>query len=533
VSGGSPELRSDGGTKSADREVRRAGGDPPDIPAESAIDELVPRLLSDIDAVETGYHLRATLSGDDPGRAAERLLDALERKVAVLGSTLEAGIDPGDPRVDVLIQCEYTVSQVASALGTITAVRGAVVLDVTDVCERALTDEEAEAADAADANDVFNELQQQVNELDYDTVVDELEDVSFPGGPDPDEEVDLEAEAGVDLADEEAEADEADGDAEDYEDLDIEGLLGESTVDDRRSSTTSTAGQGADEQKVSEAIESVELADEADEEPAAADDAGVEGPPPDADIDVESAVEGETAAAGDGPAAEAPADGPSGDRAIADEAAPDGATGDDAAAANGGPAPSSDDGSSADAPTEAGSARPGAADGGELAGTAGPAGGRPPVDDLVDELVTALESGDVGPERRQRLREALGIESTHSLDVRLEYLQKRVDNLAAYNDAWEAFLAEEGTGSQFMEEVDEQLEALSDRVDAIETGTGGDDDRVEALERRLDDLEASHDEDVARLEERLDSLQATVKSMRESLKAFSNWRDRVNELLGS
>jgi len=167
-----------------------------------------------------------------------------------------------------------------------------------------------------------------------------------------------------------------------------------------------------------------------------------------------------------------------------------------------------------------------------VAGTAGPAGGRPPVDDLVDELVTALESGDVGPERRQRLREALGIESTHSLDVRLEYLQKRVDNLAAYNDAWEAFLAEEGTGSQFMEEVDEQLEALSDRVETLETEASGDGDRVEALERRLDDLEASHDEDVSRLEERLDSLQGTVQSMRKSLKAFSNWRDRVNEFLG-
>lgn len=422
------------------REVRLAGDEPPDIPAESTLDDLLPRLLEGVDDVATGYLVRATLPTENPNRAAQQLVDALERKVAVLGSTLDAGIDPVDPQVDVLIQCEYTASQVASALGGVTPVQGAVVTDVTDVCERVL-DEQTEEADAADANDVFSELQQQVNELDYDQVVAELEDVSFPGGPDPDEEVDLEAEADVDLGVSNGDGDAslgdvslgdvslddgaldeggADGDASDgngtaggvdlgSDDVDAKELFGEDGSNDDQGSAI--VG-GADEKKIEEAVRSIEQqTDDSDATDADATDANGS----DAGID-----SGESSADD------------SGDAGVAggvDLAVGDGSTGDDSS--------------------------------GGLGRGDGEAG---EVGDLVDDLVAALESGAVGPERRQRLREALGVESTHSLDVRLEYVQKRVDNLAAYTDAWEAFLAEEGTGNQFVEDV----ENIKRRLDELE-----------------------------------------------------------------
>jgi len=201
-------------------------------------------------------------------------------------------------------------------------------------------------------------------------------------------------------------------------------------------------------------------------------------------------------------------------------------------------------------PAAADGDRAAAGDGGEARPAAGAAGG----EDLtatVDALVEALESGDIGPERRQRLREALGIESTHSLDVRLEYLQKRVDNLAAYNDSWEALLAEEGSGGAFVDEVRSRLDdletqvgdggtpdaELAERLDRLEAAIEqlegpADDDRVAALAERLDDLERRHEEDVSRLEDQVETLRDAVEKLKRSLQRFADWRESVNEVLG-
>lgn len=428
-----------GGTQ---RQVRRAGDEPPDIPSESTLEDLLPRLLEGVDEVESGYHVRATLPSEGPERAGKQLVDALERKVTVLGSTLDAGIDPADPQVDVLIQCEYTASQVASALGGVTPVQGAVVVEATDLCQRIIdVPQEAEEADAADANDVFSQLQQQVSELDYDEVLDELEGVSFPGGPDPDEEVDLETEANVDLSS--GRNDDGDVELEDValdddalesdpeptgsddggllgENIDAKELFGESdgATDDR--DVTSGIVGGADENRIEEAIRSVELSEEL----------------PDSNTDDDEDI-GDTGVAEPG----------------AETAEPD-----SRAAVDGGatsmPAPDTEV-PEPDTGGESAEATPLSPPAGEM-------------DELVDGLITALESGAIDPDRRQRLREALGVESTHSLDVRLEYVQKRVDNLAAYTDSWEAFLSEEGTGNKFIQDVSDELDALSARVEALE-----------------------------------------------------------------
>ena len=526
-------MSGDEAVEVAEREVRRAGDVQPDIPSESALEDLLPNLLEGVGEVATGYLVRASLPAEDPERASERLVDALERKVTVLGSTLAAGIDPADPQVDVLIQCEYTASQIASALGGVTPVRGAVVVEVTDVCDRLLESPDEEA-DAADANDVFNELQQQVTELDYDQVVDELEGVSFPGGPDADEEVDLEEEADVDLG-----TDETDGDVEledvalddaaldddggddvDDDGVDAKELFGEGGTDGRGSSKPMG---GADEQRIEEAIKSVEEAtDESDD----GDEATTAGPAGSDAGPADGTGDDETADVPEGP--DVPEIG--GESSDDDPSGP----GEDAAAAD---SPTEPAASTGDGPEHAGGSAPQAesvSDGGTTPtsqrATGSAAAPDADVDELVDDLVTALESGAVGPDRRQRLREALGVESTHSLDVRLEYLQKRVDNLAAYTDAWEAFLAEAGTGNQFIEEIDDEIESLRARVESLEGGgdaAGGsaDDDRVADLERRLSDLEEEHGG-------RLDEVEERLGAVRRSVEALGNWRDRVNDLLG-
>ncbi len=561
----------------AEREVRRAGEEPPDIPSESALEDLLPNLLEGVDEVATGYLVRASLPSEDPERAGERLVDALERKVTVLGSTLTAGVDPADPQVDVLIQCEYTASQIASALGGVTPVRGAVVVEVTDVCERLLESPDEEA-DVADANDVFNELQQQVTELDYDQVVDELEGVSFPGGPDADEEVDLEDEADVDLGSdgdaggdvelEDVALDDAalngdsgdDSDADAGDGVDAKELFGEGEAATHGQGSTAAMG-GADEQRIEEAIKSVEESADDESDGEEATDHGSAGEDVTADAEANDATtnagpdDDVTADAGMADGTGATDDGTSDGAGTADGEAPTGPdvpevdagssdgedappapdrAGSDGAGGTPDQSPAAEATTAAEASAAGGSKRAGSAPPAESASDGGSAATAPgsaaDVDRLVDDLVTALESGAVGPDRRQGLREALGVESTHSLDVRLEYLQKRVDNLAAYTDAWEAFLAEEGTGNQFIEEIDDEIEALRARVETLESGgaaggTAASDARIEDLADRVDALEDEHGR-------RLDEVEETLGSLRRSVEALGNWRDRVNDLLG-
>lgn len=542
------EIRPDGGEAAGtERDVRRSGDNPPPVPSRSTVEELLGRLLENVESISTGYHIRARLAGDDPETAADQLVRALERKVTVVGSTNDAGIDPADPQLDVLIECEHTMSQVASALARVAPVDGAVVLEVSGRCQRIIEERtEEEEADAADANDVFSELQQQVSEADYDEVLDELENVSFPGGPDPDDEVDLEAAAGIELdeSSETTDEPEVEGDIElddeastidldddtkgmDPEEVGAKELFGEADAD---SDTHDVPAGEADPDAVSEAIESIEQ-----------DDSGVATDLSGADIDPEDLSPH-----------------PANDQQQVDDSSAAG-TETETTVDSDIEQTANDSQAEVTSPTEGDTA--GTADAHEMGAT--PLTG----EQLITELLTALESGEVDADQRQALRDALGIESTHNLDVRLEYLQKRVDNLAAYTDAWEALIAEEGSGTRFVEEIRGDIERLEERVDSLD-GASPDDalvDRIEEIESKLETIEveerlmemersveelteeqptweeiddriesavAEHIETtVSGIRERVEALEETAGSMRMTLKQFAKWREQVNDAL--
>jgi hypothetical protein len=455
----------DGGETAASVDAERAGNTPPDPPTDDGLGRMLPDLLDGTESVTTVYMVRAALADGSGRSVGERLVDAIEDQVTVVGSTLDAGLDPSDPELDVLIETDHDHGAVAASLARVGPVDGVVVADVTAAAERELddVDEEAEAVDAATANDVFQELQEEVGQEGYGQVVDELEDVSFPGGPDPDEEVDLEAETGIELNDDpepievDDGADPQDGDIDlDDDEISAKDLLGEGEREDAEEV------KAPDEKAIEDAISGVDLEDgeEADE------------PPPDADLG-------------------------------ADIHEPSEATDDE---------PADDE-------------QPAAAD---ASGSAG----APPVDGDMDafaaRLVEALESGAIGEQRRTELREALGIESTHSLDVRMEYIQKRVDTLAAYTDAWESFLDAEGSGREFMQSVRKDLDGVAQRLDRIES-------TLEELEERQDGevtrLDTRMDNVESKLEGRIDRLEGAVGTLKEKVKALLEWRERIDKVL--
>ena len=590
-------LSTDGGLGSSVRDVERAGGSPPETPTGNGLDRLLPDLLDDVDEFGRAYLVRIRFPSDNPESTAKRLVDALGRQVDVLGDTSDAGFDPSSPVLDALVETDYESGAIARSLARLAPVEGVLVADVTDAAETALEDEtDTEAADAAGANDVFQDLKEQVNQLGYGDVVDELEDVSFPGGPDPDEEIDLEAETGIDLGEDDAASPDpgGSGDTLDLDGDDTLDLDGDDTLDldgggdggatdsdgelDIRGLLKNDGDEGgddgtvreADENAISEAISEIELDPGPDE-----DEGKDQGEETTADDSSASTDAGDDAL-GDIPAPKQPSrrgsNRETGDASGASNERPTTEPGQETGSGGGANAQPTDQGTAATpesqrGPPESssepsdGSGSPSSVASGESGGstrTAGPSA-TGDMDAFVANLVEALESGAVSSERRAELRNALDVGNTHSLDVRLEYLQKRVDNLAAYTDSWEAFLSEEGTGREFLDDVSEGLDELEQRVETIEAGggaggTGGADltsverrlseleDTLESADERLAKVQRRQDEDVTRLDTRMDSVEAAAEqrldavedalgSIKERVEALLEWREHVNDVL--
>jgi hypothetical protein len=143
------------------------------------------------------------------------------------------------------------------------------------------------------------------------------------------------------------------------------------------------------------------------------------------------------------------------------------------------------------------------------------AGGTEPIPDpklpaeesVLTRLVAELRDGDVEDELT-RLRAELNVEPSTSELAKIGHLQLRVEEVAAYSDALEQFLDEEGTGTQ-----------LVDGVSTVETRLDDVDSRIDNLETDVDSLT----EQTATLESELDEVQNDVAEIQE-------WRDQLGSM---
>lgn len=197
---------------------------------------------------------------------------------------------------------------------------------------------------------------------------------------------------------------------------------------------------------------------------------------------------------------------------------------------------------------------------------------------VATALADELREGSVSEEDLDRLRDALG-ETSASTDARITYLQSEVADLAAYKDALEAFIDENGVGHELLDELRDEVAGVDDRLGRIEERTEENaediasvhdavdeldedideleddfddlredvDGRVEDVRDDLDDriagledeLEADLGERVAALEEelddRIDDLESEVRTLQDDIDELSEWRERlgaVADILG-
>lgn len=174
-----------------------------------------------------------------------------------------------------------------------------------------------------------------------------------------------------------------------------------------------------------------------------------------------------------------------------------------------------------------------------------PGGGISPAN-VAEALAAELREGAVSERARETLRAELSPERG-SVDARIADLQSEVADLRAYTDALEAFLDEEGGARQVLDDLDARvsdveatLADIDDRADRNAERIGEVDadlaalvDEVDAVEARVDDVESSVEtvrkeidadiEDrVGDLEDRLDGIQDDLEQLDQMRKQLSS-----------
>jgi predicted nucleic acid-binding Zn-ribbon protein len=167
---------------------------------------------------------------------------------------------------------------------------------------------------------------------------------------------------------------------------------------------------------------------------------------------------------------------------------------------------------------------------------------------VAERLLDELESGGVTERERVALRRRLGVDPRPSMEARIDHLHTRVEKFAAYTNALEAFLDENGTARDLLEELQGDVGTVYDRLDDAATERDTLDDRLDdaaterdTLDDRLDDatdyldsLDDRVDERTTEFDERLDAVEADQDANQERIDgvadAVSTNRDDIDDL---
>lgn len=143
--------------------------------------------------------------------------------------------------------------------------------------------------------------------------------------------------------------------------------------------------------------------------------------------------------------------------------------------------------------------------------------------DLLTELVEQLESAEPDAEPIAALRRLLVPDRQKAMDVRLQHVQSRMDELAAYTGALEGLINKHGTASEFMAEMEEALDRVTSDIEAVRESVDDADADRHALHGQLEDVESAVEGLRARTEhinEDLDSIRATIESQEETVRSL-------------
>ena len=163
---------------------------------------------------------------------------------------------------------------------------------------------------------------------------------------------------------------------------------------------------------------------------------------------------------------------------------------------------------------------------------------------LVSDITDEIQSGEVDEDEIEQLREALGLEVSRSVNAKIDHLQKRVENIAAYESALEKLVdaARDDTLADLEKNTSElakEVNRLDRRLDEIETKLSERDvnTRLDSLAADVNRLEAEFESDdlpdaqeVDELATQVDNLTETIDQQQEQLDEFRAWREQLSDM---
>lgn len=146
--------------------------------------------------------------------------------------------------------------------------------------------------------------------------------------------------------------------------------------------------------------------------------------------------------------------------------------------------------------------------------------------DVLSTLVAEIEAADPDDPAVAELRDALGIDLTRAtVEARIEHLQSAVADLEAYTDALEAFIDENGDAQGLLEDLRDEYEGTTTRLDEVESLA---EDAHESAESIDDQLDSEIDE----LRAEVERMESDIEAFSDELSAVVEMRDRLTRALG-
>jgi len=182
-----------------------------------------------------------------------------------------------------------------------------------------------------------------------------------------------------------------------------------------------------------------------------------------------------------------------------------------------------------------------------------PSGSTVGAESVAATLAAEIRAGTVDDDDLAVLQEAFEGEVPTSVDVRVDRLQSRIEDLLAYRDALADFLDENGTAEEVVSDVSEDLADLTERIESLDASLAEADadradlredvstatdriddvaDRIDAVAGDLEDLETTAET----LGERLDvveELESDIEDIEAELDDLRDFRDRLSSAFGT
>jgi hypothetical protein len=146
--------------------------------------------------------------------------------------------------------------------------------------------------------------------------------------------------------------------------------------------------------------------------------------------------------------------------------------------------------------------------------------------DVLSTLAAEIEAADPDDPAVAELRDALGVDLTRAtVEARIEHLQSAVADLEAYTDALEAFLDENGDAQGLLEDLRDEYEGTTTRLDEVESLAEDAHESAESIDDRLDS-------EIDELRAEVERMESDIEAFSDELSAVVEMRDRLTRALG-